>query len=134
MTAINVSTTSYQSEDRSWLASSFGTAEPMSVTLDVSAFTAATHYPNGYIPSGTVLGKITATGLYGPYLDAASDGRQTAVGLLFASTKVPDPATTTIDVGAAMQVRGDVVEAKLPANSGIDAAGKADLASRFMFV
>lgn len=68
-TDISVATTSYQVEKRSWLLSPHGT-EPGTtpgVTLDISAFTAGVHYPNGYIPSGTPLGKITASGLYGPY-------------------------------------------------------------------
>lgn len=69
MTDISVSTTAFQVEKRSWLLSQHGTdpGTTPSITLDVSAFTAATHYPNGYIPSGTNLAKITANGLYGPY-------------------------------------------------------------------
>jgi hypothetical protein len=90
MTDISVASTSYQSEKRSWLIGSHGTdpgATP-TITLDVSAFTAATHYPNGYLLSGIVLGRITATGLYAPYLAANSDGTQTAAGILFSSVKV----------------------------------------------
>lgn len=69
MTDISVSTLAYQVDDRSWLLSQHGTdpGTTPSITLDVSAFTAGTHYPNGYIPSGTNLSKITANGLYGPY-------------------------------------------------------------------
>jgi hypothetical protein len=69
MTDISVSTLAYQVDDRSWLLSQHGTdpGTTPSITLDVSAFTAGTHYPNGYIPSGTNLAKITANGLYGPY-------------------------------------------------------------------
>lgn len=69
MTDISVLSTPYQVERRSWLLSPHGTdpGTTPSITLDVSAFTAAVHYPNGYIPSGAPLGKITATGLYGPY-------------------------------------------------------------------
>lgn len=69
MTDISVSTLAYQVDDRSWLLSQHGTdpGTTPSITLDVSAFTAGTHYPNGYIPSGTNLAKITASGLYGPY-------------------------------------------------------------------
>lgn len=135
MTDISVQTTSYQVENRSWLLSPHGT-EPgttPSITLDVSAFTAATHYPNGYFPSGIVLGVITATGLYGPYDDTAVDGRQTAAGILFNSPKVPNTADTTKDVGAAMLVHGFVKIAKLPIANGatgrgyIDANGQADL-------
>lgn len=135
MTDISVQTTSYQVEKRSWLASPHGT-EPgtnPSVTLDVSAFTAATHYPNGYLLSGIVLGKITATGLYGPYNDTLSNGQEVAAGILLASVKVPNLADTTKDVGAALLVHGFVNEAKLPIANGatgrgyIDANGKADL-------
>lgn len=69
MTDISVSSVSYQVEKRSWLLSPHGTdpGTTPSITLDVSAFTAGVHYPNGYIPSGTNLAKITASGLYGPY-------------------------------------------------------------------
>lgn len=125
MTDISVSTVNYQAEKRSWLLGEHGSDQTLSVTLDVSAFTAGTHYPNGYFPSGLALGKITATGLYGPYSDAAADGREVAAGLLFSSVKVPDVAATTKDVGAGMLVHGFVKEARLPI--AIDAAGKADL-------
>lgn len=69
MTDISVSSVAYQVEKRSWLLSQHGTdpGTTPSITIDVSAFTAAVHYPNGYIPSGTNLAKITASGLYGPY-------------------------------------------------------------------
>jgi hypothetical protein len=69
MTDISVATVAYQVENRNWLLSQHGTdpGATLSITLDVSAFTAGTHYPNGYLLSGTPLAKITATGLYGPY-------------------------------------------------------------------
>ncbi|MGW1059346.1 hypothetical protein [Micromonospora rubida] len=69
MTDISVATVNYQVDKRAWLLSPHGTdpGTTPSITLDISAFTPAVHYPNGYIPSGTPLGKITATGLYGPY-------------------------------------------------------------------
>lgn len=53
-------------EDRSWLGSAHGTEATETITLDISAFTANTHYPNGYIASGTVLSKLD-NNLYGPY-------------------------------------------------------------------
>lgn len=135
MTDISVQTTSYQVENRSWLLGPHGTESGTtpSITLDVSAFTAATHYPNGYFPSGIVLGVITATGLYGPYDDTAVDGRAVAAGILFNSPKVPNVADTTKDVGAAMLVHGFVKIAKLPIANGatgrgyIDANGQTDL-------
>jgi len=54
-------------EDRRWLATRKGYDTARPITLDVSAFSAAHIAAKGAIPSGTVLAKITATGLYGPY-------------------------------------------------------------------
>jgi len=106
-------------------------------TIDVSLFTQAQHFPNGYIPSGTVLGKVTASGKLGPYLDAATDGRQTAVGILRASVQAVQPVTgalkTTVGV-AVLKAWGVVSVAKLPLTSSnaaaggyLDANGQADL-------
>lgn len=127
-TDITVRKTDFQVEKRSWLLGPTGTqpGETPSITLDLSLF-AADRYPNGYIPSGTVLGKVTATGLYGPYDDAASDGTQTALGLLFGSIRVP---ASTGKVGGALFKRGDVDATKLPFSSGkgsLDANAKTDL-------
>ena len=107
------STVTYGTDSRAWLWGPHGT-EPgttPSIVLDISSFTAATHYPNGQIPSGTVLGKITASGKYGLYESAASDGRQTAVGILFNSESVRDGQTTAAN---AMLVHGFVETARLP--------------------
>lgn len=128
---ISVRTTgTYQVEDRSWLGSAHGTTATRTITLDTSAFTAGTHFPAGYIKSGTVLGRITATGLYGPYSNAASDGREVAAGLLWNSTTV---STGGADVMAPLLEHGVVIEAKLPTNHGLDANGKTDLAGRIIF-
>ncbi len=128
-TDISVKKTDFQVEKRDWLLSPHGT-EPgttPSVTLDVSKFVAATHYPNGYVPSGCVLGKVTATGLYGPYDDTASDGRQTATGLLFSSLSI---GTGSTKVGGAQLKHGFVDDTKLPftgVTGALDAAAKTDL-------
>lgn len=42
------------------------------------------------IPTGTVLGKITASGKYIPSLNAASDGSQVAVAVLYNTIPAPD--------------------------------------------
>lgn len=131
---ISVSVVNTQVEDRSWLSSDFGCDEPRTVTLDISAFTAGTHYPNGYIPSGVVIGRITATGLYGPYNNALSTGQEVAAGILFSSVKVPNPAVTTIDAAGAMLEMGLIVESKLPTGNGLDAAAKTDLVNWFKFL
>lgn len=58
------------------------TATVTNTTAGVTA-----HYPNGYIPSGCVLGQETATGLYGPYDPNATDGRQTAKGFCYGDVR-----------------------------------------------
>lgn len=74
MTDISVHSTAYQVENRSWLLSPHGTdpgTTPV-ITLDISAFTSGTHYPDGFIKSGEPLAKL-ASGLYAPYaLDSES--------------------------------------------------------------
>lgn len=130
MTDISVVTTQYQSENRSWLLSEHGT-EPGTtpgVTLDISKFDSATHYPNGYIPSGVVIGLITATGLYGPYDPDGSDGRETATGILFGSLPV---RTGSTKVGGAQVVHGFVAESKLPfASAAVGTEGRLDAAAK----
>lgn len=66
-------TEAFYQDDQTWLGSEHGTSMGRPVTLDVSAFTANTHYPNGYFPSGIPLAKITASGLYGPYAASANE-------------------------------------------------------------
>ena len=135
MTDISVATTAYQVEDLSWdLSTAESPGFRQSVTLDISAFDATQHYPNGYIPSGCVIGIITATGKAGPYLAGGSGGLETAYGFLAASTKVPNTADTTIDVGAAALVAFSAVDvAALPFTTAetlggfLDAAGRVDL-------
>ena len=129
-------TETFQNENQEWLGTAHGTDMCRSITLDTSMFTAGTHYPNGYFPSGLPLGVITGTGqggvvgLFGPYSDAATDGRQTLVGFLLCSQDAP--SVTTVDVPASIYEHGRVVESKLPI--AIDAAGRTDCAGRITFV
>jgi hypothetical protein len=121
MTDISVFTSVSQAEKRSWLLSPHGTdpGTTPSVTLDPTKFTAGTHYPNGYIPSGTVVTKVTATGFWGPYDGSATDGREITtsgrIGILFGSLPVR-PGSTKI--GGAVVVHAFVNPAKLPFQSG----------------
>lgn len=115
MTSLNVRRSEFQAEDRSWLNGPHG-VEPgtnPTVTLLTSLFDAEDHYPNGYIPSGIVLGEVTATGVYGPYDPTASDGRETAAGLLFGSLTVDGDR-----VASGMLVHGFVTAERLPIASG----------------
>lgn len=91
---LGVYTRHWEVEDRSWLGSRDGTQYTQSITLDVSLFVPGEHYPNGYIKSGTLLGKVTASGLYGPY-----GGNTTAVQTVTV-TGNPTGGTFTLTLGA----------------------------------
>jgi hypothetical protein len=83
---ITVRSESFGVENRSWLGSAHGTEATRTVTLDVSAFTEGTHYPDGYIKSGTVLGRITSSGLYGPYGGSSNEVQTIGLGSASAGT------------------------------------------------
>lgn len=121
MTNINVRKfPAVQSDSKEWLASPHGT-EPNampSITVDTALFPAGDK-ADGYIPSGVLVGKVTATGLYGPYDAAATDGRQTLAGVLFQYVDTHDGDS---HFGTAMLIHGYVFGNKLP---GGDAAATA---------
>lgn len=60
----------YVVDDQSWLGSSHGTDTAESIMLDGPSCLA--RFPDGVVPSGTCLGKITATGKYGPYAETGA--------------------------------------------------------------
>lgn len=116
----------FLNDDKSWIRRREGLDDMQSVTLDLTTFVLATHYPNGFIPSGIVLGKITATGLYGPYAPADATGREVARGFLFGAIDMTAVPATNRSVGALFW-RGTIREARLPTNHGLDAAAKVDM-------
>jgi hypothetical protein len=128
---LSQTTESFGSDDQSWLGSAHGTDATETISLDTSTFTAGTHYPNGYFRSGIPLGRITATDKYGPYDNAATDGRQTLVGFLYAA--VAAPTDNTVDPSAAMLTHGKVRTSRLPLGA-VDAAGQTDVAGSIRFV
>jgi hypothetical protein len=110
-------------DDQRWIGSAHGTSNARSITLDAALFTAGTHYPNGFLPSGTVLAQNTST-KYGPYTTGGANGMGTAVGVLLTPVKV---ASGTSTPAGAMIQHGRVVTAYLPFQSGagsIDTTGK----------
>jgi hypothetical protein len=116
----------YRQDDQRWLGNGGEPAQvPRSIVLDKSAFT--TTWPDGYIPSGIVLGKITATGLYAPYNNALATGVETAVGLLFAAVPYDRLGAAGDDLGAALMFAGEVLVDFLPASNGLDTNARTDL-------
>lgn len=72
------------------------------------------------LAAGTVLGKITASGKYKAYSNAAGDGSETAAGILYAAVD----ASAADTKGVMIDYHAEVAEDSL---TGIDAAGKVDL-------
>lgn len=108
------------SGDQSWLASTHGLRNARTEQLDISAFTAGTHYPNGYIPSGTPLAKVG--GLMVPYTSA--EGTTTNAGvlaghLLTDQQVVFNGTASTVDFPVPVLDHGRVKTSKVP--TGTDA-------------
>lgn len=76
----------------------------------------------GALVPGTVLGKVTASGKYAAYDNAAADGTETAAGILYAAVDA-----TSADADAVVIVRHAEVDGSLL--TGNDANGTADLAA-----
>jgi hypothetical protein len=125
MTAFGLFSQTFNPDNRTWLADDHGTEIMPGVPVDLTLLTAGQHYVNGFIPSGTVLGKKTAGGKFGPYLDAASDGTQTAVGITFNPIPVYAPGTATLltNIAVPILIHGFVIAANLPFTVGNAAAG-----------
>lgn len=96
--------------DQSWLGTTEGVADAITGTLDLSAFTAVDDYPDGYIPSGYPLGRITTSGLYAPFDTAATDGTEAHVGFLLTDQAVVGAA----DIPASIHTHGVVDVDQLP--------------------
>jgi hypothetical protein len=96
--------------DQSWLGSAHGIRNCRTETINVSAFTAGTHYPNGYIPSGTPVAKVG--GLLVPYdsLEATTTGAGVLAGHLFTDQRV----VGTGNFSAPVLDHGRVKSAKVP--------------------
>lgn len=120
-------TESWVSDKQDWLGSAHALDTGETITLDITTWTTllGSTFTGGFIPSGVVVGKITASGKYGPYDNAAVDGRGTAVGHLL--EPVIAKSTDTSDKVATRIWHGQVIEAKLPTGHGLDANAKTDL-------
>ena len=127
---LTVRTKSWQADDQTWKAAAHGTDLARSISVDAALFTPATHAPNGFLPSGLPVAKVTATGLYGPYTTGGAGGLQTFAGLLEVNTVLPSPNTGA--VGTALFEHGRAVKALVPIIA-IDAAAETAAAGRLTF-
>lgn len=116
-----LSTESFGTGDQTWLGSTHGIYNCRTATLDISAFTAGTHYPDGYIPSGTAV-DFADEGAVVPYVDGAG----AKLGYVYTDQKV----SGTADLAAPILVHGIVNVDNLPAAFTAPATGTHD----FVFV
>jgi hypothetical protein len=113
----------YTNEDQSWLGSAEGTSSCESGTLDADKFLGT--FPDGVVPSGVFVRRNNASGLYRPYADAGADG---PAFILFTTTDLKGTtAAAAKDTVVPLFWHGQVIVAKLPADSGISAGARAAL-------
>jgi hypothetical protein len=110
---LSLTTETFSQDDQRWLVSDHGADTGRTVTLDVSKFTKADHYPDGYLKSGLVIAKFDS-GKYGPYNPALSTGdgsNDNGVGILLEAVQVKANSTA---VAGAMVLHCFVDKTKLP--------------------
>lgn len=133
---LDVTNDSWGVGSKEWLKNRKGLDTCRSITVDISLFNAL-HYPNGYIPSGILLGKVTATGLYGPYSPLLANGLDVNAGHLLNDVMVRDSGGNAFTKSAsALFWEGIVDTTKLPTFTGaasaigvLDANGRTDVAA-----
>lgn len=96
--------------DMSWLASAHNLRNCKTATLDISAFTAGTHYPDGYIRSGQPVALVG--GLLVPY-DSA-EATTTGAGVLEGHVLTDQRVVGTADFAVPVLDHGRVKAAKVP--------------------
>jgi hypothetical protein len=98
-------TTNYGTGDYSWLLNTDGLDEAVTGVLDVSTFTPATHFPNGYFPNGLPV-RVDDRDVIRPWADTAG----ARLGFLKGDWKTDGVE----DLNVAVMVRGNILIAKLP--------------------
>ena len=107
-----MSTQTFGGGNQSWLgAGAPHVDECRTEVLDISTFTAGTHYPNGYIPSGLPVAKVG--GVLVPY--DPTEATTTGAGVLAGHVLTDQPVVNAVsDFGVPLYDQGRVVSANLP--------------------
>lgn len=98
-------TTIYGSGDYTWLLNTDGLDVAVTGVLDVSTFTANTHFPDGYFKSGTPV-RVDDRDVIRPWVDTAG----AVLGFLKGDVKTDGVE----DANCAVVVRGAIKTANLP--------------------
>lgn len=122
----------FGSGDMTWLGSDHGIANARTETLDISGFTANTHYPNGYIPAGTPV--ALSAGLLVPY--DKTEATTTGAGILAGYVLFDQPVVGTADFPVPVLDHGRIVVANVPYSGGFAApvAAAKKAATNFVYV
>lgn len=116
--------------DQSWLGSAHGIANCRTEMLDISAFTSGTHYPDGYIKSGTPVAKVG--GVLVPYDD--TQGTTTAAGVLAGFVFTDQKVNGAEDFAVPVLDHGRVRTAKLPQTVTVPGAAAKLANTNFVFI
>lgn len=106
-------TESFGSGDQTWLGSTHGIYNAVTGTIDVSAFTKATHYPDGHFPSGLIV-NAADLGALKPFTGVAGE----ELGFL-----LTDQSTDGVtDIAAPVLLHGSIKTANLPVSTNLPTA------------
>lgn len=106
-------TETFLAGDMSWLDSDHGINNSRTDLLDISTFTAGTHYPNGFIPSGQPVAKVG--GVLVPYTSA--EATTTGAGVLWGHILTDQQVVGTNDFAVPVLKHGRVKTSKVPVGS-----------------
>ncbi|MCM0622504.1 hypothetical protein [Nocardioides bruguierae] len=98
-------TTSFGTGDFSWMRNTDGLDEALTGVADISGFTEATHFPDGYLPSGLPV-DVSDLDAIVPFVDEA--------GAVLGFVKGDFKADGSEDVNISFVTRGNINVARLP--------------------
>lgn len=125
-----LSTETFGGGDLSWLGSTHSISNARTEILDISAFTAATHYPDGYVKSGTPVAKVG--GVLVPY--DATEATVTGAGVLAGFVLTDQKVVGTNDFAVPLFGHGRVIASKLPISFTAPTAAAKRAATTIVFV
>ena len=116
--------------DQSWLGGTHGIVDARFEIIDISTFSAGTHYPNGYIPSGLPVAKVG--GVLVPYdvLEATT----TNAGILAGHILTDQAVVGTADFAVPLYDQGRVITAKVPGTFTAPVAAAKRAATAIVYV
>lgn len=113
-----------------WLGSAHAIHNARTETISVAGFTEATHFPNGFIPSGTPVAKV------GGVLVAydATEATVTAAGILAGHVLFDVKVKGSVNVPSPLLDHGRVIVAKVPGTFAKPAAAAKLSATTIVYV